>query len=190
MTHHDVHYRVSGINRELLKKLSIIGVVVVVVATIAFLAIPTKYYFCLKGGKLGLYVGRIGWFDALKDKNFEPVYFGTEKDPELDALLSQRFKTREEALKALVPVALHRIHRHIGTLEEIEKTLFEQYRILHGEYLAAHQAGVKGFELPIEALQSWLDMYEERENLKKLCEQSGLKAEKTEKAPPPKKSAH
>ncbi|MEJ5299433.1 MAG: hypothetical protein WHS38_00405 [Thermodesulforhabdaceae bacterium] len=178
MSHHLVSYRVSGINRELLKKVGIIGAVVVVIAVAVFLAIPTKYYFCLKDGRLGLYVGRIGWFDALKDKSFEPVYFGKEKDPELQALLNQRFKTRDEALEALRPVALHRIHRHIGALAEIEKTLFEQYQVLLGEYLAAHQAGVKGFEIPIEALQTWLEMYENRESFKKICEQSGVKPEK------------
>ncbi|MCX7821916.1 MAG: hypothetical protein N2260_00545 [Syntrophobacterales bacterium] len=175
MSHHDVSYRVSGINRELLKKLGILGSIVVIVAVVVFLAIPTRYYFCLKNGYLGLYVGRIGWFDALKDKGFKPVYFGKEKDPQLQELLSQRFKTREEALQALVPIALHRIHRHIGALYEVEKSLYEQYQILLGEYLAAHQAGIKGFELPIEALQSWLDMYKERDNFRKLCEQGGVK---------------
>lgn len=178
MSHHDVSYRVSGINRELLKKLGILGTVVVVVAVVVFLAIPTRYYFCLKNGQLGLYVGRIGWFDALKDKNFEPVYFGQEKDKELEGLLSQKFKSREEALKALVPVALHRIHRHLGALYDIEKSLFDQYRVLLGEYLAAHQAGIRGFELPIEALQNWLDMYKERDSFRKICEKGGSSPEK------------
>lgn len=187
MSHHDVSYRVSGINRDLLKKLGIVGVTVIVVAVVVFLAIPTKYYFCLKNGQLGLYVGRIGWFDALKDKDFELVYFGNEKDQELQDLLAKRFKTRDEALKALVPVALHRIHRHIVALQEVEKSLYEQYRILLGEYLAAHQAGIRGFELPIEALQSWLDMYKERENFKKICEQGGVKSEKPESS---KKTGH
>ena len=186
MSHHDVSYRVSAINRDLFKKVGIVGAVIVVVALVVFLAIPTKYYFCLKDGHLGLYVGRIGWFDALKDKTFEPVYFGKEKDPELQTLLTKKFKTRDEALEALRPLALYRIHRHIGALEEVEKTLFEQYRILLGEYLAAHQAGVKGFEIPIEALQTWLEMYENRENFRKICEQGGVKPEK----PAPSQKAH
>ncbi len=154
-------FSLSGINRDFLKKAIIIGGALVAVLAIAFLAIPTKYYFVLKGGKLELCVGRIGWIDGLRDRGFEPVYLGKEKDEELNVLLSKKFKTRDEALEALVPVALHRIHKRVSSLAEVEKSLFEQYHILLGEYMAAKQAGVEGLDVPIEALKGWLEMYKQ-----------------------------
>ncbi len=175
MSHHDgraVRYRLSGVNLEWTKKVGIIGGAVVIVLLVVFLSIPTKYIFRLSsGGELSLCVSRIGWFDAVGDRFFEPVYFGKDRDEMVNDLLSKRFKTREEALAALQPVALHRLHARLQALEEVEQSLAEQYHRLLGEYRAAQQTGVNGLELPVEALQRWLEMYRLRAEMVKVSAQ-------------------
>ena len=164
MSHHttDQRYRVSAVNRNLLQKGGLIGGIILIVFALIFLSLPVKYFFVLNDGTLSLCVGRIGWIDGSKDKGFEPVYLGEEKDPELTALLEKKFKTKEEALEALKPYALHRMHKHLAEIADLEQKMFYHYHILLGEFLAAKQSGIENLDQNIEALKSWLWMYSHR----------------------------
>lgn len=171
----DQRYRVSGINRNLLQKGFIVGGIAALVIILVFLVMPMKYYFVFKDGTLGLYTGRIGWFDAKKDKAFSPVYLGEGKDSALEAITSMKFNTREEALNALQPVMLHRIHAHLMEITELEQTMFNHYHTLLGEMQAAQQTGISGFEDTIGALKQWLHMYAGRTQAIDIC--TSLKAQ-------------
>ncbi len=194
MPHHteDQRYRVSGVNRNLLQKGGLIGGIALIAFLLIFLSLPVKYFFVLKGGTLELCVGRIGWLDGSKDKNFEPVYLGEEKDEALEALLSQKFQTREEALEALKPYALHRIHKHVAAIADLEQKMFQHYHVLLGEFMAAKQAGIENLDQNIEALKAWLIMYSQRgqylveektEKSAETIEQKVFKKEMEEKEP-------
>ncbi len=188
MPHHteDQRYRVSGVNRNLLQKGALIGGISFVVFLLIFLSLPVKYFFVFKGGTLELCVGRIGWLDGSRDKGFEPVYLGEEKDSELEALLSKKFQTKEEALEALKPYALHRIHKHIAAIADLEQKMFQHYHVLLGEFMAAKQAGIENLDQNIEALKAWLNMYGRRgqyhreEKIEKVAESKEQKVPKKE----------
>ncbi|MBW1975551.1 MAG: hypothetical protein JRI45_08260 [Deltaproteobacteria bacterium] len=185
MPHHveDQRYRVSGVNRNLLQKGGLIGAVLLIAGVLAFLSLPTRYYYVYKDGMLSLCVGRIGWLDGSKEKTFEPVYLGEKADAELQQILEMKFKNKEEALEALQPYIVKRVNRHISEIANMEQKLFEHYHVLLGECIAAKQSGLEGFDESIETLKLWLKMFSEhQEVIKTHSEKSEQEKQSSEEA--------
>ncbi len=143
---------VSGINRNLLKRGSLIVLVLGVVGTLVLFSMPAHYYFRAEKGGLALCKGRLWGFIGTPVENygFIPVTAEGAK-----ALVGQPYDTVEAALADLRPIVAEAAKEGLAAVAPLERKLAQAYETVLPNVQGARLLGIQGYDQRAEAMSQW-----------------------------------